>query len=68
MGAQNQARQSSQEVACQETPSGATTRQATAKSDMWRKFAEPRGWALRWDGVALSGFGQSDLDVSRHGR
>ena len=21
----------------------------------WRKFAEPRGWALRWDGFALSG-------------
>ena len=21
----------------------------------WRKFAEPRGWALKWDGFALGG-------------
>jgi hypothetical protein len=20
---------------------------------VWRKFAEPRGWALKWDGTAL---------------
>jgi hypothetical protein len=21
----------------------------------WEKFAQPRGWALKWDGAALAG-------------
>ena len=24
----------------------------------WHKFAEPRGWALKWDGFALSEIGE----------
>ncbi len=68
MDAQNATRQPSQKAARQETPADTTTRQVTAKSSTWRKFAEPRGWALRWDGVALSGFGRGESDLSKHGR
>jgi len=28
------------------------------RSGTRKKFAEPRGWALKWDGFALSGMGE----------
>ena len=33
---------------------GSTQEQMRADG-MWRKFAEPRGWAAKWDGAALDG-------------
>ena len=33
---------------------GSTQEQVRADG-MWRKFAEPRGWAVKWDGAALDG-------------
>jgi hypothetical protein len=63
MNAQDHVQMSAQEAA------GSTTEQARRGSlhserepensdGTWRKFAEPRAWALKWDGFALSKTGE----------
>ena len=38
---------------------GSSREQAQGKKGGAReKFAEPRGWSLKWDGFALSGMGE----------
>jgi len=32
---------------------------------MWRKFTEPRGWAAKWDGAVLDGFGDRERQNRR---
>ena len=51
MDAQNRARRFAQETACSTAEQG-----PEHSSEAWRStvFAEPRGWALRWDRFALS--------------
>jgi len=38
----------------QPEPTAATQREGSGQDGGWRKFAEPRGWSVRWDGFALS--------------
>jgi hypothetical protein len=49
MKAQNRDQMFAQQAA------GSTAEQVQGSSkETWKKFAEPRGWALKWDGFALS--------------
>ncbi len=53
MDAQNRTRMFAQEAAC----STAERRLGSSKG-VREKFAEPRGWALKWDRFALSEIGE----------
>ena len=55
MDAQNCAQMSAQD------PSRSTAEQRPrirTDEGMWKKFAEPHGWALKWDGFGLSEIGE----------
>ena len=53
MNARNRGRMPTREA------SRSTVVQGVERSDgTWREFAEPRGWALKWDGFALSEIGE----------
>jgi len=54
MATQDQARRPSAPMAPQETPGSAADQGAAHNSMRWRKFAEPRGWSVKWEGSALS--------------
>ncbi len=47
--AQNRVRRFTREAACSTTEQGLESNDET-----WEKFPEPQGWALKWDGFALS--------------
>ena len=53
MDAQNRTQGSAQQAARSAEEQAQDTSNGT-----WRKFAEPRGWALKWDGFALAGVGE----------
>jgi len=42
-----------------------STQEQVRTDGMWRKFAEPRGWAAKWDGAALDGFGDRERQNRR---
>ncbi len=52
--------QAVRKLSCAPTPTGGSTHtrgaynRATQVVEAWDKFPEPRGWALRWDGMALA--------------
>ena len=52
MAAQNRVQTSAQEA------TRSAREPVQEKKDGARKFAEPRGWALKWDGFALSMVGE----------
>jgi hypothetical protein len=55
MDAQDRVQRFSQEAA------RSTVEQRPEHSDgTWRKFAESQGWALKWDGFALSEIGERE--------
>ena len=55
MDAQDRVQRFSQETA------RSTVEQRPEHSDRtWRKFAESQGWALKWDGFALSEIGERE--------
>ena len=39
----------------QEAPASTQERVQRNGKEIWQKFAEPRGWAAKWDGFALAG-------------
>jgi hypothetical protein len=39
----------------QEAPASTQEQVQRNGNGMWQKFAEPRGWAAKWDGFALAG-------------
>jgi len=55
MDAKNRVQRSTKEPARAETLFQPTAEQEpVGNKRVWEKFAKPRGWALRWDGFALS--------------
>jgi len=54
MATQDQARRPAPQMARQEATTGAADQAAAHNSMRWRKFAEPRGWSVKWEGSALS--------------
>jgi hypothetical protein len=51
--------QAVRKLSCAPTQTGGSTQtrrayRATEVVEAWDKFPEPRGWALRWDGMALA--------------
>ena len=56
MGKRNRVRWPSPEANREEAPSRPAAEQGAGRDNgAWEKFAEPRGWALKWDGMALAG-------------
>lgn len=56
MGTQNRVRQPYPQATDQASSAGSPAEQEpTRDNGTWRKFAEPRGWAVKWDGFALPG-------------
>ena len=56
MGTQKRVRRATPETTDQAAPFSSSAEDGAAKGNgTWRKFAEPRGWAVKWDGFGLPG-------------
>ena len=56
MGNQNRVRRATPKATGATSPAGSPAERGPAQDNStWRKFAEPRGWAVKWDGFGLPG-------------
>ena len=46
------------QMAAQDAASSTQKQVRESGNGTWRKFAEPRSWALKWDGFALARMGE----------
>ena len=46
------------QTSTRQAPRSAAAQGVERSDGTWRKFAEPRGWALKWDGSALAEIGK----------
>ena len=66
MGTQNRARRATPEATDQASPVGPPAEHGPARDNgTWRKFAEPRGWAVKWDRFGLPGVRERQVEKAQ---